>query len=165
MSLSDSAVGIATGYRLHDWGVGSSSPGKKIIFLLSTLSRPVLGPIQRPIQWLLGAGIKWSGREADHPHPTSAEVKNTCIYTITPLTNVIKRVPSLKIVSHFRESLNKLTAPSYILFSENSVVTLRIEKYLVFTEIEGSWRFRKKPLLVLQRSHLHSVRNWSFIFS
>jgi hypothetical protein len=33
------------------------------------------GPTQPPIQWVPGAlslGVKWPGREADHPPPSSA---------------------------------------------------------------------------------------------
>jgi hypothetical protein len=45
----DSAVGIATGY-----GGRSLSPDRGKIFLLSTSSRPVLGPTQPPIQWVPG---------------------------------------------------------------------------------------------------------------
>jgi hypothetical protein len=29
-------------------------------------------------------GVKWLGREADHPSPTSAEFSNTWMYTSTP---------------------------------------------------------------------------------
>jgi hypothetical protein len=65
----------------------SSSPGRTKNFLLSTSSRLVLGPTQPPLQWvpgILSPGVKRSGREADHPPPTSAQVKNTWIYTSTP---------------------------------------------------------------------------------
>jgi hypothetical protein len=65
----------------------SSIPDRGKIFLLSTSSRPVLGFTQPPIQWVLGAlspVVKRPGREADHSPPTSAEVKNTWIYTSTP---------------------------------------------------------------------------------
>jgi hypothetical protein len=51
------------------------------------LSRPALGPTPPPIQWIPGAlspGLKRSGREADHPSPTSAEVKKIWIYTFIP---------------------------------------------------------------------------------
>jgi hypothetical protein len=57
------------------------------IFLLSTLSRPVLGSTQPPIQWVPGAlspGIKQPGLEADHSPPTIAEIKNMWICTSTP---------------------------------------------------------------------------------
>jgi hypothetical protein len=68
-------------------GVGVRVPVEGKIFLLSTSSRPVLGPTQPPIQWILGAlssGVKQPGRETNHSLPTSAEVKNTWIYTSTP---------------------------------------------------------------------------------
>jgi hypothetical protein len=51
-------------------------------FLFSTASRSVLGPTQPPIQWVPGALSP--GREADHSPPSSAEVKETWIYTSTP---------------------------------------------------------------------------------
>jgi len=56
-------------------------------FLLATASRPALVPIQPPIQWVPGAltpGVKWTGLEADHSPPPSAEVKNTWSYISTP---------------------------------------------------------------------------------
>jgi hypothetical protein len=58
----------------------SSSPGRGETFLLSTLSRLVLGLTQLPIQWVPEAfyqGVKRPGREADHSPPVGAEVKNT----------------------------------------------------------------------------------------
>jgi hypothetical protein len=65
----------------------NSSPGRIENFLISTSSRPVLGPTQPSLQWVPGAlflGVKRPGREPDHS-PPSAEVKNTWIYTFTPL--------------------------------------------------------------------------------
>jgi hypothetical protein len=65
----------------------SSSPARGKIFLVSMSSRPVLGPTQPPIQCVPGAlppGIKRPGREVDNSPPSSAEVKNTWIYTSTP---------------------------------------------------------------------------------
>jgi hypothetical protein len=53
----------------------------------TTASRPALGPIQPPSQWVPGAlslGVKQPGREADHSPPSSAEVKNWWSYTSTP---------------------------------------------------------------------------------
>jgi hypothetical protein len=44
----------------------------------TTASRPAVGPTQPPIQWVPGAlslGIKQPRREADHSHPSSADVK------------------------------------------------------------------------------------------
>jgi hypothetical protein len=79
--------GIVTSYRLDSTSLGS---GK--IFLLSTMSRPVLGPTQLPIQWALEAlslGLKWLGREAVHSPSASVEVKNggsihqpPCVFTV-----------------------------------------------------------------------------------
>jgi hypothetical protein len=43
------------------------------------ISRPVLGPAQPPIPWVLvtlSPRVKWLGRESDHPPSSSAEVKN-----------------------------------------------------------------------------------------
>jgi hypothetical protein len=57
------------------------------IFLFTTASRPALGPIQPPIQWVPGAdshGVKRPGREAHHSPPSSAEIKNVWSYTSTP---------------------------------------------------------------------------------
>jgi hypothetical protein len=46
-----------------------------------------LGPTQPPIQWVAGVlslGVKRPGSEADHPLPSSADVKNAWSYTSTP---------------------------------------------------------------------------------
>jgi hypothetical protein len=78
--------GIATGYGLGGRGVGVRVP-VGVVFLCSTSSRPVLGPTQPPIQLVPGAlspRVKRPVREADHSPPTSAELKNTWIYTSTP---------------------------------------------------------------------------------
>jgi hypothetical protein len=76
--LAFSAIGIATGYGLDDRRGRSSSTDRVKNFLFSTSSRPVLGPTQPPIQWVMGAvspGVKRQGREADHSPAASAEVK------------------------------------------------------------------------------------------
>jgi hypothetical protein len=47
---------------------------------LFTASRLALGPILLLIQWVpraLSRGEKWSGHEADHLTPSTAEVKNS----------------------------------------------------------------------------------------
>jgi hypothetical protein len=51
----DRTVGIATGYGTDDGGVGVPSPRTSNNYLFSASSRPVLGPTQRPIRWVLGA--------------------------------------------------------------------------------------------------------------
>jgi hypothetical protein len=56
------------------------------IFLFTTASRPALGPIYPPIQWVpeaLSLGVKRPGRKADHSHPSTADVTNTWSYTST----------------------------------------------------------------------------------
>jgi hypothetical protein len=56
-------------------------------FLFSMSSRPALGTIQPPIEWVpraLSLGVKRQGLEANNSPPTIAEVKKTWIYTSTP---------------------------------------------------------------------------------
>jgi hypothetical protein len=69
LQLSDSSVGIATGYWLEGPG---SNPCREEIFRTRP-DRP-WGP---PIQWLpgLSRGVKRPDRGVDQPHPSSAEVK------------------------------------------------------------------------------------------
>jgi hypothetical protein len=64
----------------------SSSPCRVKIFLLSTSSRPILGPTKPTIQWIAGVlfpGVKRSGRETDHSSPTNADVKITWLFIST----------------------------------------------------------------------------------
>jgi hypothetical protein len=78
-----SVVSIATGRQRGR----SSSPSRVKILILSMLPRPVLGPTQPSVQWVLEAfspGVERPEREAYHSHPTSAEVKSTWIHTSTP---------------------------------------------------------------------------------
>jgi hypothetical protein len=80
-------INIVRDWLWAAWPRGQSScPSKVKNFHFSTLSRPALGPIQPPIQWVPGAlsfGVKWQEYEANHSPPTSAEVKKTLIYTST----------------------------------------------------------------------------------
>jgi len=51
------------------------------------MSRLALGPTQPPVQWVLGAlslGVKQPVHAADLSFPSSADVKNTRIYTPIP---------------------------------------------------------------------------------
>jgi hypothetical protein len=68
----DSSVGIATRYGLDGPGI-ESRWGQ----IFPHLSRPALGPTQPPVQWVRGfsRGVKWPGRDVDHPPPSIAEVK------------------------------------------------------------------------------------------
>jgi hypothetical protein len=72
-----------------DWTIGvlgfDSQRGLGI-FLFITASRTALGLTQPPIQWVTGAsslGVNQLGREADHPPPSSAEVKKAWRYAYT----------------------------------------------------------------------------------
>jgi hypothetical protein len=49
----DSKVSIVTGYMMDSLGVGVKVP-VELIFVLSTLSRLILGPIQPYMQWVPG---------------------------------------------------------------------------------------------------------------
>jgi hypothetical protein len=53
---------------------------RQMISLLASASRLALGPIQPPVQWLLGLhtpGVNtWPKNDADHSAPSSANVKN-----------------------------------------------------------------------------------------
>jgi hypothetical protein len=59
------------------------------IFLFTTASKLALGPTQPPTQWVPAAlylGVKRLGRESNHSHPSSTEVKNAWSYTsISPI--------------------------------------------------------------------------------
>jgi hypothetical protein len=70
--------------------LGFDSQWEARIFLFTIAPRTVLGPTQPPIQWVPGAlslGVNQSGREADHSHPSSAEVKECVeLYIHSPNT-------------------------------------------------------------------------------
>jgi hypothetical protein len=60
-------------YGLDDRAIGVRSPaGAKD---LSSVSRPVLGPTQHPVQRVPGVKAR-PGCDADHSPPSSAEVEN-----------------------------------------------------------------------------------------
>jgi hypothetical protein len=64
----------------HSWPIGVLGfYSRQVLWnFFITSSRTALGSTQAPIQWVQGAlslGVKWPGREADHSHPSSHEVK------------------------------------------------------------------------------------------
>jgi hypothetical protein len=74
----DSSVSIVSGYWPDDRG---SIPGRcKIIFPLTSVPRPALGPTQPPMQWIPGVlspgSRARSGRNADHSPPSSTDIEN-----------------------------------------------------------------------------------------
>jgi hypothetical protein len=75
-------VGIVMGYRLDD-------QSKIIIF--STMSRPALGPAQPAVQCVpvaISLRLHRPGREADHSHLSSVEVKNGGAVPLLPLMSL-----------------------------------------------------------------------------
>jgi hypothetical protein len=68
-----------SGYGLDDRAIEIRFPADvKRTFILVSVSRPALGSTQPLVQWLPGVlslgGKAWPGRDADHSHPSSAEV-------------------------------------------------------------------------------------------
>jgi hypothetical protein len=67
-------------YGLDDRAIGVRSPAGAKDFPLPSVSRPALGLIQPPVQWVPGGpfpgGKARPGRDADHSPPSSAEVVN-----------------------------------------------------------------------------------------
>jgi len=77
--------GVALGYGLDNRGFESRQG--VVIYLFTTTSRPGLGPIHPPVQWVPGAlslVVKRKFCEADHSSISSAGVKNAWSYKYTP---------------------------------------------------------------------------------
>jgi hypothetical protein len=74
-----SSVSTVSGYGLDDRTIEVRSPAEAKGFPVTSVSRPALGPIQPPVQWVRcsfpGAKARL-GRDADHSPPSSAEVEN-----------------------------------------------------------------------------------------
>jgi hypothetical protein len=73
--------------RLRAGLPGFDSRHGQALFILATTFRPPLGTTQIPIQWIPGhslPGNKASRAQADHLHPSGAEVKNAWSYTSIP---------------------------------------------------------------------------------
>jgi hypothetical protein len=87
MRSPGSAVGVATGYGLDDRGIGVLVAIGSRMFTSPYRSDRLWGPPSLLSNWYrrpFSTEIKRQWREADHSSPTSAEVKNTWIYTFTP---------------------------------------------------------------------------------
>jgi hypothetical protein len=74
--------------------IGVRIPAGLGIFLFDTVSRPTLGPTQPHILWVSGTlslGVKLPRREANHPPPSSAKVKECVeLYLHSPVrVNVV----------------------------------------------------------------------------
>jgi hypothetical protein len=87
MKSRDSSVGIALGYGLDDRGSRVRFPAGAGNFSLRHRVQNVSGAHLAP--YPMGTrgsfpGVKRPGREADHSHPSSAEVKNAWSYTSIP---------------------------------------------------------------------------------
>jgi hypothetical protein len=82
----DSEVGIATSNGLDNLGVWVQSAVRSRIFSTQRRSNRVWGTPSSYTQGtgLFPPGVKRPGRETDDSPPTSAEVKETCIYTHIP---------------------------------------------------------------------------------
>jgi hypothetical protein len=65
----DSSVCTAMG-----WTAGVRLSAGEINFSLLHSMQTVSGA--HPVSYLMGTGVEWSGREANHSHQCSAEVKN-----------------------------------------------------------------------------------------
>jgi hypothetical protein len=84
----DSAVGIVNGFRVGGRGVGVPSPGIGENF--SLLQNVQTSSGAHRASYPMGTGgsssreVKWLRNENDCSPPTSAEFKNTWIYTSTP---------------------------------------------------------------------------------
>jgi hypothetical protein len=82
VSFCEPGISVTTVWlRAGRPGVRSSIPGRsERIFPLASVSRPALGPIQPPVQWVLGGpfagGKARPGRDADHSPLSSSEVEN-----------------------------------------------------------------------------------------
>jgi hypothetical protein len=85
----DSSVGVATGYRRDDGGVGTRVPARQEFSHFHVQTDSGAHPVSYPMGTggaFPGEGVKRQGREADHSPVTTAEVKQMWIYTSFPHT-------------------------------------------------------------------------------
>jgi hypothetical protein len=96
--------------RYSDYITGwtTEKPGYEI-FLLSMTARPALGPTQSPVlrtPGAISARVKRPEREADHSHPSSAEVKNGRAISPFPHTSSLGGVQLIKLSDNVTFTLN-----------------------------------------------------------
>jgi len=78
------SLSVVTRLRVGRSGVLFPAGATRGFFLFATASRPVLGHIWPPIQWLTGPlspGLKGPGRKAYYSPPSSVEVRNAWSFT------------------------------------------------------------------------------------
>jgi hypothetical protein len=109
------------------------------IFVVSTKSRRAIGPIQLPVQWVMGhvtARVKRPG----HASTATAKVKNMCIYTSTAPNALMSRRGTLPYpytlllqwAGHFCRmhcSLWLIVLPQYYIQHSLNNPALRIKKH------------------------------------
>jgi hypothetical protein len=86
----DSSVGVATDYRLNDWG-SNSGRGQEFFFMMPCpdwLWSPPSLLSNGYWQFFPGGGVKRQRHEADHPPPSSAKIKECVeLYLHSPNTS------------------------------------------------------------------------------
>jgi hypothetical protein len=86
LRIRDSAVGIATGYGLDDWGIGVRVPVGSRIFSSPCSPDCFWGPpnfLSNGYRRAFSPGIKRPGRKSDHLLSTTAEIKKMWMYVST----------------------------------------------------------------------------------
>jgi hypothetical protein len=127
------------------------------IFLFITASRPALGPTQPPIQWIPGApslGVKRPGREADHSHPSSAEVKGCVEPYLHSLIRLNCVVPNFKKASYYL----KVSVIPTLGVRRNNASDVRQPAFLIWDE-----QFKVNRTVVM-KSALNEQLQWASLF-
>jgi hypothetical protein len=135
LSTGSRDISVSTETRLRAGWPGCDSRQRQGIFFFATASRPALGPIQRPIQWLPGAlslGIKRPVLEADHWPPSSPGVMSSWNYTSTPpicLQGVVLNQAQETLVEH-RDNFDSYQEKSEKTSSQGNSLLLRVQAQL-----------------------------------
>jgi hypothetical protein len=98
-----SSGSIVSEYGLDDRAIGVRSPAGQMIFPLSSVSRPALGPTQSPVQWeprVLSSGVK-RGRGVTltiHPHLVRRLTMSRSYTSSTPSASMACSVSTLHFI-------------------------------------------------------------------